>query len=182
MVHVLGEWWWEVPLSGVFSLFFTRYNSSSMTAKFISWILHTALCIVLLATNSGSAVLLLAHVLQEVFELASQTKWEEEVQGQSFYTRNTESRLNVKGRTSDISSKHFSSSLTELQSSLSQEENVKKTCWYFCSTEFSTSIQSEKKKTPKKYSQQGLNVQLVKLAEKSYLVPRRAVRPQTWEL
>lgn len=44
-----------------------------MTAKFISWILHGALCIILLATKSSSAVPLLPHVLQEVFEIASQS-------------------------------------------------------------------------------------------------------------
>lgn len=169
-------------ISDVFSLFFIRCNTSSTTAKFISWILHAALCIILLATNSDSAVPLLAYVLQEVFEIASQTKWEELVQGQSFSTCNTESRLNAKGRTSAISSKHFPSSLRELQSSLSQEENAKKTCWCFYATELSTSIQSEKKKPLKKYSQQSLNVQLVKLAEQSYLIPRRADRPQTWDL
>lgn len=103
----------------VFSLFFTRCNISSMTAKSISWILHTAPCIILLATNSGSAIHLLSHVLQEVFETASQTKWEERVQGQSFHICNTESRLNVKGRTSDISSKCFS--LTKPQSSLKKK-------------------------------------------------------------
>lgn len=106
-------------ISGIFSLFFTRCKISSMTAKSISWILHTAPCIILLATNSGSAIHLLSHVLQEVFDIASQTKWEERVQGQSFHICNTESRLNVKGRTSDISSKCFS--LTELQSSLKKK-------------------------------------------------------------
>jgi len=45
-----------------------------MTAKFISWILHTALSVILLGTNSGTAIPLLPHVLQEVTEMASQTK------------------------------------------------------------------------------------------------------------
>lgn len=56
----------------VCSQFFTRSNTSSMTAKFISWIVHIALCI-LLSTNSGS-VILLAQGLWELFEIASQMK------------------------------------------------------------------------------------------------------------
>lgn len=57
----------------VCSHFFTRSNTSSMTAKFIAWILHIALCI-LVATNSGSVILLLAQEIWEVFEIASQMK------------------------------------------------------------------------------------------------------------
>lgn len=116
----------------VFSLFFTRCNTSSMTAKIISWILRTALCIILLATNNGLAIVLCTHVLQEVFAIDSQTKWGERVQGQSFYTCRRESRFNVKGRTSDISPKHFFSSLAEVESSISRKcgEDMLKFLYY----------------------------------------------------
>lgn len=61
----------------VSSLFLTSCNTSSMAAKCISWILHTALSIILLATNSVSLIPLLTHKLQEVFETARQTKWKD---------------------------------------------------------------------------------------------------------
>lgn len=112
-------------ISEVVSSLFASCNTSSMAAKCISWILHTALCIILLAINSVSLVPLLTHKLQQVFETARQKKWKSNFRDKLsiptiLHYTHIQYRLNVKGRVSDISSKHFSSS--ELQSYVSRRK------------------------------------------------------------